>query len=66
MKRVRFYQTAYCDNCRRPFKASRKDARWCSPVCRQAGRRAGQSKSRKSVTDVTLKQLDLMCERYGF
>jgi len=65
MKRVRFYRTTYCDVCRRPFKASRKDAKLCSPACRKTAERGGQTKKRKPVTKVTLNQLELLLIKHG-
>jgi len=60
MKRVRFYLPRRCELCNKPFRAARKDAKYCSPACRKVVSRAGRSKSPKPVTGVTIKQLELL------
>lgn len=65
MKRVRFYSTRLCDKCHRPFKAARKDAKFCSPACRKRASRGGEVKRRKPVTNVTLNQLELLLIKHG-
>lgn len=60
MKRVRFYLPRRCENCNKPFRAARKDAKYCSAACRQVVSRAGRGKERKPVTGVTIQQLELL------
>jgi hypothetical protein len=38
-------ESSVCASCRKPFTASRNDAKYCSATCRQQGRR------RRNVTD---------------
>lgn len=64
MKR-QYYRVAYCDVCRRPFRTARRHARYCSPACRKKASRAGRDEKDKSVTHVTLYQLDMLVKKHA-
>jgi hypothetical protein len=64
-KRVQHYRTCYCEVCRRPFKASRSNAKTCSPACRKKRSRAGEKQRSKDVAGVTLKQLEMLLRKHG-
>lgn len=40
-KRLRQIVVCFCEICRRPFPAKRRDAETCGPRCRQRKRRLG-------------------------
>lgn len=55
-----------CEVCEKPFRCARAHARYCSDKCRKRASRAGQKKAQESVTPVTLKQLDMLAQMFGF
>jgi len=59
------YKLTNCQGCGKPFRAARAHAKYCSPACRVQASRVGRFKKRKSETNVTLQQLELLLRKYG-
>lgn len=54
MQRQRYYNhTCQCEWCERIFQASRYDAKYCSPACRQQAHREPIRRERARVAAVT-------------
>lgn len=64
VKRVQHYELYKCEVCGKPFRSARKHVKTCSATCRKRRSRAGQGRTQKSVTEVTLFQLDFMAQVY--
>lgn len=69
-KRQRSYSImCTCDVCRRRFRASRKDAKYCSDVCRKkkSRSRAGQDHNLNTpdASRMTFYHLDLLSRTFG-
>jgi len=65
MQRRQNYKLTNCKGCGRPFRAARAHAKFCSPACRVQASRVGRYKKRKSETDVTIQQLELLLRIHG-
>jgi len=54
MARQRYYNhTCQCEWCERLFQASRYDAKYCSPACRQQAHREPERRERARIAAVT-------------